>query len=76
MTRAIAPAEDQSAALDGRRGSGGPWPRRLERWTRKDIPSPEARALELALSVPTSSDYEATAIYQAAIFQGRWLQVR
>jgi hypothetical protein len=41
----------------------------LWRWTRKDIPSPEARALELALSVPASSDYEATAIYQAAIFQ-------
>jgi len=39
------------------------------RWTHKYIPSPEARALELALSVPTSSDYEATAIYQAAIFQ-------
>src|SRR5690242_15424450 len=39
------------------------------RWTRKGIPTPEARALELSLSVPTSSDYEATAIYQAAIFQ-------
>jgi hypothetical protein len=39
------------------------------RWT--DLPTPEARALELALSVPTSSDYEATAIYQAAIYQER-----
>jgi hypothetical protein len=39
------------------------------RWTRKETPTPEARALEIALSVPTSSDYEATAIYQAAIFQ-------
>ena len=39
------------------------------RLTHKVIPNPEARALELALSVPTSSDYEATAIYQAAIFQ-------
>jgi hypothetical protein len=31
-------------------------------------PSPQARALELALSVPTSSHYEAAAIYQAALF--------
>ena len=37
--------------------------------TRRYIPTPQARALELALSVPTTSDYEATAIYRAAIHQ-------
>jgi hypothetical protein len=39
------------------------------KWTHRDIPTPQARALELALSVPTTSEYEATAIYRAAIHQ-------
>jgi hypothetical protein len=39
------------------------------KWTHKYIPTPQARALELALSVPTTSDFEATAIYRAAILQ-------
>jgi hypothetical protein len=37
------------------------------KWTHRYIPTSQARALELALSVPTTSDYEATAIYRAAI---------
>jgi hypothetical protein len=39
------------------------------KWTHRYTPTPQARALELALSVPTTSDYEATAIYRAAIHQ-------
>jgi hypothetical protein len=37
-------------------------------WWHRGPPSPHARALELAGSVPTSSHYEATAIYQAVLF--------
>jgi hypothetical protein len=39
------------------------------KWTHKYIPTPQARALELALSVPTTSDFKANAIYRAAIHQ-------
>jgi hypothetical protein len=38
-------------------------------WWHRDPPSPRARALELAHSIPTASHYEATAIYQAAMFR-------
>src|SRR4051812_21503573 len=37
-------------------------------WYRKPPPSPHALALTLALGTPTTSDYEATAIYHAAMF--------
>jgi hypothetical protein len=38
-------------------------------WWHRDPPSPRARALELAHSIPTASYYETTAIYQAAMFR-------